>query len=176
MTISECVLDAELFRKSSSDIIYDNMEQFLQHKINEKEFNIDDINECNCFWDFLVSVENHKCKIGLDQEKRILLKYIEFIRKCPKDIQTKFAVINSQRECFNHTIDAMKGEDKDRFIKKNFHSKIHYIITACSLNPRTIVSTKKDIEENYNLCQDELCFVQINCVNPCIIKHQILFS
>ena len=168
----ECVIDAELFRKISSDTQYNDLKDVLKVKMDNGEFGINDIEECFCFKDFLIAIENKKCKIGIDSN--VLELYIQIISKCSNDIKIKFSSLVSRKEHCKIINKGMDSRLKEKLLQKNLKSKIPFIIIANYLNPKLIISTKKDIDDNYSACYGELLEFCIDYKDICYTKQEVM--
>ena len=160
MTVPELVIDAELFRKISSDAQYTDLRAMIKSKNNSGEFNSVDIEECLCFEDLLKAILKKKCKIGLS--KSLMKEYGKILKEWPEDMKIKFGNIHSNSEISRYIEQGLDYRTRERFTDTLLAHKIHYIAVACSLTHKTIVSTKDDVNSNYNECCDELCRIFVN--------------
>lgn len=165
MTISEFVVDSELFLKiSSSDSGYQSLMELLRDRVSNRQFNQDEVMECKYFYELLKSIKQHKCKLVYND--KIKKEYNHVIQKCPIDIKIAIARVLSERACYIEHERKLNHKCRFKLSNTPLKNKIHYIDAAhlCE-NNKLIVSTKDFIDSNYRECQFDLIDVGITCEN-----------
>lgn len=174
MTVPELVIDAELFRKLSSDNPNTNLRALLESKNEAREFDSKDIEECICFEGLLKAIHKKKCMIGVNDA--IMKEYAKALKKCPEDIRIRFTNIYSNAKNLNYIQKDLDYRFKERFTNTPLALKIHYIFVAHSLTNKIIVSTNDDVHSNYCECQEELCSLFVNYKDICSAKNDIVYE
>lgn len=170
--MTECIIDAELFKKISSDSKHELLIDLVQIKHENGDFNCYDILECCCFSDLLKAIQRNRCKLGANTD--IIEIYANIIKKCPNEIIQRYSNIYSNEDLFIFINDDLDHNIKENFNDTSLESKIPFISAAHFLRYKTIVSTKDDANLNYKECSDKLSLVRVECKDVCSAKDEII--
>lgn len=163
MTI-ECVFDAELLKKYSSDnkcASYLHVAQNLLNAGHDKFI----IRECNCLFEFFTTVTTkNKCVICYNE--KINTEYSNLIDKLPDDLMLMFSNILSNK-CAENRDGSFIFEDFEELNSTQLEHKTMYLDVAKSLINRIIISTKEDVDTIYNPNISILTKHAISCKSVC---------
>jgi hypothetical protein len=172
MTISECVVDSELFKKvSSNNSRYQSFMELLLDMRSNPQFTQDDENECKCFYHLLRSIKNYKCKLVYNE--KIIIDYNQIIEMCPEDIITILGRILSETACYTKKEEKLHHTHRLKLYNSPLKNKIPYVDAAhlCD-NNKLIVSTVVYLNSKYKNCRVDLNIVGVICENACyVINH-----
>lgn len=143
---AECVLDAELLRKYSSEYNCTSYVQVVKLLL-ENGHHDHIIRECTCFHEFLILVCAGKCTLYHDDNIRN--EYNILIDKLPEDLLYSVVHILSHEGCTKAIDGAFTPKDYEDLQLTNLHSKVIYLNVAKAMNNRIIVSAQEDVEKVY---------------------------
>ena len=169
--ILEWVLDAELFKKFSSDKGQIPISDLLSERIRSSALNVEDMREYNCLIKFLNAILSGKSILCFNKE--ILKIYSTLIPKLPKELSMMLTEIISNNDLFKEVDAPLKLRDREPLMNTDLEKKIPYIAVAHFLHQRIIVSTSNDVEECYSKYRDKLILLQIDCKKVCDAWEEI---
>lgn len=163
--VSECVIDAELFRKYCSKNKCNSIYEATKCLIDQG-FDGHIIKECHCVLAYLDLIKQGKCKLYYSE--KIKNEYIQFVEKLPADVLEYLLFILSNTSISEKI---QRGgfikADFDELKSSDIKHKAIYLDVAKALNERNIVSSKDDIKNNYEPHVKILLKHTIFCKNIC---------
>lgn len=163
---SECVLDAELFKKYSSEsqcCSYVDIVPDLLSRGHDKFT----IRECTCLFELLGAVDEGKCVVYLNE--KIREKYIAHIDKLPGDLLIYFESILTNKNQTKIENGSFELTDSEELKSTTLKDKEIYLNVAKSLATGRIVSTIEDIKNVYKSKSNIHIVLKhgISCKNAC---------
>jgi hypothetical protein len=163
---SECVLDAELLKKYSSEsrcCSYVDVVPDLLSKGHEKFT----IRECTCLFEFLGAINKGKCIVCLDE--KIREQYIAHIDKLPDDLLSFFESILTNKNQTRTENGSFEFADSEELKSTTLKDKEIYLNVAKSLTTGRIISTVEDLKSVYKSKSNIHILMRhgISCKNAC---------
>lgn len=162
----ECVIDAELFKKYSTDNKHGSFIETIKYLL-DKGHDDSTIREANCLFDFLRAIANGKGIIYYNEE--IINEYLQYFDKLPLDLIDLIQLILSNEKCSRKITGSFRSQDFEYFENTALKDKLVYLDVAYSLKEKKIVSTIEDIKNTYRPNARALMKYTIFAENIC--KH-----
>ena len=168
--ILEWVLDAELFKKFSSDKEQIPISDLLSEQIRSSALNVEDMREFDCLIKFLDAILSGKGILCFNQ--KILEIYITLIPKLPKELVDMLNEIIA-KDLLKEVDEVLDSTKRTLLMNTELEKKIPYITVAHFLHHRIIVSTSNDVEECYSKYPVKLISLLIDCKKVCDAWEEI---
>ena len=159
--MEECVMDAELFEKFSSDDFstanrdhkYKNIWELFENEPGR--FSHRDSAEFKCLLHFLNDIVI-RSKYAVCVDPDIKGEYKKFVKKLPPELRGPFYDLMQRSDLFKEVEGKLDIREKGKFKNTPLEKEMIHINVANSLSNRLIISTYDDIDNNYAQCCDIL--------------------